>query len=238
MRVFKFGGSSLSDAERFLRAADIIASNAKQGEVAVVLSAPGKVTNNLVAVIESAVTTGSATQQISTLETVFSDLFKGLKTLEPGFDQQTLTAKLATTIEQLQQYVHGIRLLGLCPDNVYAKVISKGERLSIATMQSLLEAKGQPASLIDPVQYLYAEGDYLEAHVDIEISTQHFRNNPLPAGHVCIMPGFTAGNAQGELVTLGRNGSDYSAAVLAACLRADCCEIWTDVMVFIAVIRV
>ncbi|MDW2035517.1 aspartate kinase, partial [Vibrio sp. 665] len=42
-------------------------------------------------------------------------------------------------------------------------------------------------------------------------------------------PGFTAGNEKGELVTLGRNGSDYSAAVLAACLRADCCEIWTDV---------
>ncbi|MCD9522042.1 bifunctional aspartate kinase/homoserine dehydrogenase I [Photobacterium carnosum] len=229
MRVFKFGGSSLADAERFLRAADIIASNAKQGEVAVVLSAPGKVTNNLVAVIESAVTSGIATQQIAILETVFNDLFNGLKALEPAFDQPLLMAKLATTIEQLQQYVHGIRLLGLCPDNVYAKVISKGERLSIATMKSLLEAKGQAASLIDPIQYLHADGDYLEAHVDIEVSTQHFLNNPLPAGHVCIMPGFTAGNAQGELVTLGRNGSDYSAAVLAACLRADCCEIWTDV---------
>lgn len=229
MRVFKFGGSSLADAERFLRAADIIASNAKQGEVAVVLSAPGKVTNNLVAVIESAVTTGAATQQIATLATVFNDLFHGLKAREPKLDHQTLETKLATTIEQLQQYVHGIRLLGLCPDNVYAKVISKGERLSIVTMKLLLEAKGQAASLIDPVQYLHAEGDYLEAHVDIEVSTQHFQNNPLPADHVCIMPGFTAGNAQGELVTLGRNGSDYSAAVLAACLRADCCEIWTDV---------
>ncbi len=43
------------------------------------------------------------------------------------------------------------------------------------------------------------------------------------------MAGFTAGNEKGELVVLGRNGSDYSAAVLAACLRADCCEIWTDV---------
>ncbi|CEO40295.1 bifunctional aspartate kinase/homoserine dehydrogenase I [Photobacterium kishitanii] len=229
MRVFKFGGSSLADAERFLRAADIIASNAKQGDVAVVLSAPGKVTNNLVEVIDNAVATGIATQQIATLEAVFNDLFTGLKTLEPLFAQQSLTAKLASTIEQLQQYVHGIRLLGLCPDNVYAKIISKGERLSIVAMQSLLEAKGQAASLIDPVQYLYAAGDYLEAHVDIEISTQNFLNHPLPVGHVCIMPGFTAGNRQGELVTLGRNGSDYSAAVLAACLRADCCEIWTDV---------
>lgn len=65
--------------------------------------------------------------------------------------------------------------------------------------------------------------------VDVEISTQRFRQAPLPQQHVNIMPGFTAGNAQGELVCLGRNGSDYSAAVLAACLRADCCEIWTDV---------
>ena len=51
----------------------------------------------------------------------------------------------------------------------------------------------------------------------------------MPQGYVNIMPGFTAGNDKGELVTLGRNGSDYSAAVLAACLRAECCEIWTDV---------
>ncbi|NMS18633.1 bifunctional aspartate kinase/homoserine dehydrogenase I, partial [Vibrio parahaemolyticus] len=70
---------------------------------------------------------------------------------------------------------------------------------------------------------------HLEGMVDVDISTQNFRSKPLPAGHVHIMPGFTAGNKQGELVTLGRNGSDYSAAVLAACLRADCCEIWTDV---------
>ncbi|NMU75964.1 bifunctional aspartate kinase/homoserine dehydrogenase I, partial [Vibrio parahaemolyticus] len=78
-------------------------------------------------------------------------------------------------------------------------------------------------------EYLYAKGDHLEAMVDVDVSTQNFRQNPLPLGHVNIMPGFTAGNEKGELVTLGRNGSDYSAAVLAACLRADCCEIWTDV---------
>jgi aspartokinase/homoserine dehydrogenase 1 len=117
----------------------------------------------------------------------------------------------------------------MCPDNVNARIISKGERVSIQLMKAVLEAKGQPASLIDPVQYLFARGDHLEAMVDVEISTENFRQNPLPQDHVKIMPGFTAGNDKGELVTLGRNGSDYSAAVLAACLRADCCEIWTDV---------
>ncbi|WP_318475628.1 bifunctional aspartate kinase/homoserine dehydrogenase I [Photobacterium leiognathi] len=229
MRVFKFGGSSLADAERFLRAAEIIANNAQQGDVSVVLSAPGKVTNKLVSVIDNAVKTGDASLQLADLEQVFVELFSGLKTLEPGFDKAALDAKLASSLGQLKEYVHGIKLLGLCPDNVYATIISKGERISIAAMKAVLEAKGQPASLIDPVQYLYAEGSYLEAHVDIEISTQNFRRQPLPEGHVCIMPGFTAGNRKGELVTLGRNGSDYSAAVLAACLRADCCEIWTDV---------
>ena len=117
----------------------------------------------------------------------------------------------------------------MCPDNVNARIISKGERVSIQLMKAVLEAKGQPASLIDPIKYLYANGEHLEAMVDVEVSTQNFRQNPLPKGHVNIMPGFTAGNEEGELVTLGRNGSDYSAAVLAACLRADCCEIWTDV---------
>ncbi|WP_064605879.1 bifunctional aspartate kinase/homoserine dehydrogenase I [Photobacterium sp. J15] len=229
MRVLKFGGSSLADAERFSRAAEIITNNAQQGDVSVVLSAPGKVTNKLVSVIESTVNTGDAELQIADLESVFNELFSGLEALEPKLDRALLDAKLLSSLGQLRQYVHGMKLLGLCPDNVYAKVISKGERMSIVAMKALLEAKGQPASLIDPVAYLQANGDYLEAHVDIEVSTQNFKQNPLPEGHVNIMPGFTAGNEKGELVTLGRNGSDYSAAVLAACLRAECCEIWTDV---------
>lgn len=229
MRVFKFGGSSLADAERFLRAADIIANNVQQGDVSVVLSAPGKVTNKLVSVVNSTINTGDAELQLADLEAVFTSLFEGLLVLEPKFDKALLDAKLASSLGQLKQYVHGMKLLGLCPDNVYAKVISKGERLSIVAMKALLEAKGLAASLIDPVEYLLAHGDYLEAHVDIEVSTENFKRNPLPQGHVNIMPGFTAGNSKGELVTLGRNGSDYSAAVLAACLRAECCEIWTDV---------
>lgn len=229
MRVLKFGGSSLADAERFARAADIIVNNAQQGAVSVVLSAPGKVTNKLVAVIESSVQHGEAELQLKDLEAVFNTLFAGLKAVDPGFDKAAIDAKLTSSLGQLKEYVHGIKLLGLCPDNVYAKIISKGERLSILAMQSLLQARGQAASLIDPVAYLLAEGNYLEAHVDIEASTQNFRNHPLADDHVHIMPGFTAGNEKGELVTLGRNGSDYSAAVLAACLRAECCEIWTDV---------
>ena len=65
--------------------------------------------------------------------------------------------------------------------------------------------------------------------MDIAESTLRIAAAAIPADHIVLMAGFTAGNDKGELVVLGRNGSDYSAAVLAACLRADCCEIWTDV---------
>lgn len=229
MRVLKFGGSSLADADRFLRAADIIANNAQQEEVAVVLSAPGKTTNKLVAVIEGALRNGEAELQINELEVSFKALFGDIQAVLPNIDGAAFDNQVKTSLSQLRQFVHGINLLGMCPNNVNARIISKGERVSIQLMKAVLEAKGQPAHLIDPVEYLYAKGDHLEAMVDVEVSTQNFRQNPLPQGHVNIMPGFTAGNEKGELVTLGRNGSDYSAAVLAACLRADCCEIWTDV---------
>ncbi|CAK4069467.1 MULTISPECIES: bifunctional aspartate kinase/homoserine dehydrogenase I [Vibrio] len=229
MRVLKFGGSSLADADRFLRAADIIANNAQQEEVAVVLSAPGKTTNKLVAVIEGALKNGEAELQIAELEDSFRDLFQDIKQVLPNIDGSGYDSQVKTSLTQLRQFVHGINLLGMCPDNVNARIISKGERVSIQLMKAVLEAKGQPANLIDPVEYLFARGEHLEAMVDVDISTQNFRQKPLPQGHVNIMPGFTAGNEKGELVTLGRNGSDYSAAVLAACLRADCCEIWTDV---------
>ncbi|MCG9229805.1 bifunctional aspartate kinase/homoserine dehydrogenase I [Vibrio diabolicus] len=229
MRVLKFGGSSLADADRFLRAADIIANNAQQEEVAVVLSAPGKTTNKLVAVIEGALRNGEAELQIKELDESFKTLFTQIQAVLPNIDGSAFDNQVKTSLSQLRQFVHGINLLGMCPNNVNARIISKGERVSIQLMKAVLEAKGQQASLIDPVEYLYAQGDHLEAMVDVDISTQNFRQKTLPQGHVNIMPGFTAGNEKGELVTLGRNGSDYSAAVLAACLRADCCEIWTDV---------
>ncbi|WP_341659646.1 bifunctional aspartate kinase/homoserine dehydrogenase I [Vibrio sp.] len=229
MRVLKFGGSSLADADRFLRAADIIANNSQQEEVSVVLSAPGKTTNKLVAVIDGTLKNGQVEAQIADLENSFQELYQEIKKSLPNMDGSDFDKQVKTSMNQLRQFVHGINLLGMCPSNVNARIISKGERISVQLMKAILEAKGQSASLIDPLKYLYAQGEHLEAMVDVEVSTQNFRQNPLPQGYVNIMPGFTAGNEKGELVTLGRNGSDYSAAVLAACLRAECCEIWTDV---------
>ncbi|NLS12268.1 bifunctional aspartate kinase/homoserine dehydrogenase I [Vibrio sp. SM6] len=229
MRVLKFGGSSLSDAERFLRAAEIIANNAQQENTAVVLSAPGKTTNKLVAVIETALAQGAVEPAVQELQASFAALSSAIAEQLPTIDLSEYHAQVTQSLDQLGKFVSGIRLLGMCPNNVNARIISKGERISIQLMRAVLRAKGHAVNLIDPVEYLLAHGDHLEAMVDVDASTQRFAQNPLPDNHVHIMPGFTAGNEDGELVTLGRNGSDYSAAILAACLRAECCEIWTDV---------
>lgn len=229
MRVLKFGGTSVANAERFLRVADILESNAKQGQVATVLSAPAKITNHLVAMIEKTISGQDAQPNISDAERIFSELLQGLAVRQPGFEYDRLHTIIELEFAQLKQMLHGVSLLGQCPDSINAAIICRGEKLSIAIMEALLQARGHQVSVIDPVEKLLAVGHYLESTVDIAESTRRIAASHIPVGNMILMAGFTAGNERGELVVLGRNGSDYSAAVLAACLRADCCEIWTDV---------
>ena len=229
MRVLKFGGTSVANAERFLRVADILESNAKQGQVATVLSAPAKITNHLVAMIEKTIGGQDALPNISDAERIFSELLKGLADAQPGFPVVELKGFVEKEFAQLKHVLHGISLLGQCPDSINAAIICRGEKLSIAIMAELLKARGHNVTVINPVEKLLAVGHYLESTVDITESTRRIAASRIPADHMILMAGFTAGNDKGELVVLGRNGSDYSAAVLAACLRADCCEIWTDV---------
>ncbi|MGL4861090.1 MAG: bifunctional aspartate kinase/homoserine dehydrogenase I [Enterobacteriaceae bacterium] len=229
MRVLKFGGTSVANAERVMRVADIIEDDARQEQVATVLSAPARITNHLVAMIDKTVAGQEILTHIDDAQTIFIDLLKGLQQLQPGFDYQRLQQMAEQELAQLKHVLHGVSLLGQCPDGVNALLISKGEKLSIAIMQSVLQARGFPVTVIDPVSNLLAYGHYLESTVDIAESSRRIAELNIPQDHIILMAGFTAGNEKGETVVLGRNGSDYSAAVLAACLRADCCEIWTDV---------
>ncbi|AIR60718.1 MULTISPECIES: bifunctional aspartate kinase/homoserine dehydrogenase I [Cedecea] len=229
MRVLKFGGTSVANAERFLRVADILESNAKQGQVATVLSAPAKITNHLVAMIEKTIGGQDAVPNISDAERIFAELLNGLAEAQPGFPLAELKGLVNQEFAQLKHVLHGISLLGQCPDSINAAIICRGEKLSIAIMSGVLQARGYQVTVIDPVEKLLAVGHYLDSSVDIAESTRRIAASRIPEDHMILMAGFTAGNDKGELVVLGRNGSDYSAAVLAACLRADCCEIWTDV---------
>lgn len=229
MRVLKFGGTSVANDQRVLNVAEIAESKLEDGQVALVLSAPAKITNHLVAMIEKTVEGKDVITHVNDAEQIFDTLLTGLRDKQPGFDYERLKKLTENEFAQIKQVLHGISLLGQCPDSINAAIICRGEKLSIAIMESVLTARGHKVTAIDPVKSLLAKGHYLESAVDISESTQRISALNIPADHIILMAGFTAGNEKNELVVLGRNGSDYSAAVLATCLRADCCEIWTDV---------
>ncbi|WP_118986685.1 bifunctional aspartate kinase/homoserine dehydrogenase I [Photorhabdus sp. CRCIA-P01] len=229
MRVLKFGGTSVANYQRVLSVADIAEKKLSQGGVALVLSAPAKITNHLVAMIEKTVAGQEIITHMHDAEQIFVDLLQGVAQAQPGFAYERLKMMVEQEFAQLKQVLHGISLLGQCPDSISASLICRGEKLSVAIMESVLQERGHKVTVIDPVENLLAQGHYLESTVDINESTKRIAALNIPDDHIVLMAGFTAGNDKGELVVLGRNGSDYSAAVLAACLRATCCEIWTDV---------
>lgn len=230
MKVMKFGGTSLANWQRFEMAADIVAESAKEESIAVVLSAPATVTNGLLAMVECALEKGDVAAALEKVESVFRQLYRdALVMIHDAAAEASLTHKLDAQLKDWKAKLDGIVLLGECPDTVRAEVVVAGERLSAALMIKVMEAKGLTSGLLDPRSLFLAHGTPAESVVDINVSKPRFSLLSLDDKRVWVMPGFTAANAEGKVVTLGRNGSDYSAAVLAACLDASSCEIWTDV---------
>ncbi|MDE8034293.1 bifunctional aspartate kinase/homoserine dehydrogenase I [Actinobacillus equuli subsp. equuli] len=229
MRVLKFGGTSLANPERFMQAADIIEKAHLKDQAAGVLSAPAKITNHLVAIVDKAIAGESFETNLKEATEIFHNIINGLYAVNNNVDREGLLALVEAELTQIQGVASEAAKTKALPDNVAATIHCRGEKLSIAMMQAWFEAKGYDVTRIDPVEKLLAHGSYLESSVDIAESTKRVDANSIPKKNVVLMAGFTAGNENGELVLLGRNGSDYSAACLAACLKADCCEIWTDV---------
>ncbi|WP_445777183.1 bifunctional aspartate kinase/homoserine dehydrogenase I [Shewanella sp.] len=230
MKVMKFGGTSLANWSRFSMAADIIAESSVTEPVATVLSAPATITNALLEMVDLAVSQQNYQSVLDHINHVFSSLFSEASASLLSVEQyELLSGKLAAQMSVWQGKLNGITLLGECPDSVRAQIVVTGERLSAALMEQVMLAKGLTSAQLDPVALFLGQGQPLESVVDIGVSKPRFALLPLDKHRVWVMPGFTAADAHGNVVTLGRNGSDYSAAVLAACLDASCCEIWTDV---------
>ena len=229
MRVLKFGGTSLANPERFSQAGELILQAHLKDQAAAVLSAPAKITNYLVALVDKTNKGEDKQQDVKEAKQIFENILSGLKQKNAKFDDENLRKVVQQEFDQIESTLSQFSPQSQCPDNINASIISRGEKLSIAMMAAWFEAQGYQVHVIDPVKQLLAQGEYLESSVDIEESTKRINAPSIPKQSVVLMAGFTAGNDKGELMVLGRNGSDYSAAVLAACLHADCCEIWTDV---------
>ncbi|QTM69307.1 bifunctional aspartate kinase/homoserine dehydrogenase I [Buchnera aphidicola (Hormaphis cornu)] len=229
MRILKFGGTSLANAKCFLNVVHILEKTIKEEKIAVVLSAPAKITNYLISSIQENLNNQSNFRNINNAQKIFRDLIYKLHNNQPSLSQETIFNNINDIFINLKKLLKQINTLKKCPENLKATIISQGEIISIYIMQALLQAKNHKTTVIDPVKTLLARGKQLDATIDILKSKDRIKNIDIPKHHIILMPGFIAGTKNKEIALLGRNGSDYSAAILAVCLNANSCEIWTDV---------
>ena len=220
MRVLKFGGSSLADFACLEQVAALAKTQLKD-EMLLVLSAPGGMTDSLVAL-------ASAAEQGQDFNPLWDGLVTRCNVLKAAVEEKQGTVQNWPDFNELKNKLDGIALIKCCPDKIRAFIISFGERVSVSLMQSLLADHN--AHYLQATDCIVSTGGHIDAEADLVASKARFQAvlKESPAT-VYIMPGFTASNDKGELTTLGRNGSDYSAAIAAACLEAQVCQIWTDV---------
>jgi aspartokinase/homoserine dehydrogenase 1 len=234
MRVLKFGGSSLASAERFRQVADIIKDKSQESKVAVVVSAPQGVTNHLVAMAENISDEAKLVTDLGHFKRAITTIIDDLSASINNFNHHHCEQALVNYEQQLSRYMQGATMLSYCPDHIRARIISTGERLSVAILDAALQALGLQVSLLVPEKFLFTNDSSLNAVADLVLSKERFSQEYVKLGQVALMPGFIGVSSDNKdnmpkVTTLGRNGSDYSAAVLAVCAQAECCEIWTDV---------
>jgi len=231
--VMKFGGTSVGSANALISATQII-RDAKQDwdRVVVVTSAMAGVTNLL---LDSA---ASASQgKVDSLREAESTLrakhFAAADALikDENLREQT-KAEINSLILSLIDLCKAIAVLGEASPRAMDAVASLGERMSIRLLSAVVNDAGITAKAIESSEFIVTNSHFQSAHPDFKITTEKTRSilNPLlDEGIIPITTGFIGATPDGVITTLGRGGSDYSAAIIGSVLPADDVWIWTDV---------
>ena len=222
--VLKFGGSSLKDASRLERVVERVRLQRSKTPVAVIVSAPGNLTNRILDVTRLA-ESGDAEavrRAVKELRVVLMESF--------GIAEPSVVAWIAETLETLEEYLTGVRILGECTPRMADELMSYGERFSSQLVAERLRRAGLSAQAVDARGFLRTDSRFGEASVERAETQQAIA--ALEASWSAITPvitGFIGADDRGRTTTLGREGSDYTAALVAHGLNAHQLEIWTDV---------
>lgn len=223
MKVLKFGGSSVSNSQNIKKVLEIITANSKDQKIAVVVSAFGKTTDQL---IKGAHLARAKNEEYKTIVTSLEKHhFDTIKELIPVQEQSAVISYTKQLLNHLETIYEGCFLLQELTPKTLAKVASFGELLS-----SYIIAKAAKTVVKDSRELIVASNNYLSAIVDFKATNknckEYFQKNDQ---RMTILPGFVARTPEGKTTTLGRGGSDYTAAILAAAMEAKELQIWTDV---------
>ncbi|CAL4319996.1 Bifunctional aspartokinase/homoserine dehydrogenase 1 [Buchnera aphidicola (Periphyllus testudinaceus)] len=229
INILKFGGTSLADAKKILFVSKIIEEKSRNNQIAVVLSAPAKITNYLEKLIKYSIKKNNFKKIILKIQNKFIKIIKKIFKKKNKIFFKKILKIIKKEIIFLEKTAKKIYNSNKCSKIIFAKIISKGEILCTNIVNNLLISKNLNTYLINPIKKIISTGNILESYADISLSTKKLKKINISSKKIILMPGFIAGNKKNQLVLLGRNGSDYSAAILSACFKANSCEIWTDV---------
>ncbi len=225
MRVFKFGGASVKEAEAVRNVAAIIRDHGDIHNLLVVVSAMGKTTNALEQLLDTYFQKKPYDTAIEAIKqyhlTILKDLFE-----EGHLAYTTLDYYIAKLKDTL---ANKINLEAF--DEAYDQVVSFGELISTNIIHLYLNSQAINSEWVDARQYIKTNNRWREGKVDLVWSESLIQKElvPILSEKIVITQGFLGGTIGGKTTTLGREGSDYSAALFAACLKAASATIWKDV---------
>lgn len=226
----KFGGTSVGDVAAFERVFNIVSTQIEKRPV-VVVSAMTKVTDALLAAFEMA-KKGDFAEGVALLEPHFDRHVEVSKHFIPEGSSNLFDAELQFARDELSDLLMRAARRSLPLSMLKDAIVSYGEQLSSRLLAEVLKAKGINARQMDARRLIVTDDEFGAAQPIWDETAELVRIELQPAiesGEVPIMGGFIAGNRAGETTTLGRGGSDYSAALVAAALNASELQIWTDV---------
>jgi len=238
MNVLKFGGSSLKTPSAVRGVAEIVLAARKREPVTVVVSAFQGVTNQL---LEAA---RQAERSDASFRKTFDEIARRHRTavasLVPASPPRGMRTSARTRaavdalLEELSSTLQGIHLLRHCPLRALDMTASFGERLSAVIVAAHINAR-YPAAFVDAREFLVTDDRFTDANVDFTRTNPRARrvfariDREYHGRVIPVVTGFIGATEDGQTTTIGRNGSDYSAAIVGAAIKASAIEIWTDV---------
>jgi len=228
MQVLKFGGTSVANADNISKVVAIVKESVKKDKTIVVVSALGGVTDLLLNAAALAAD-GDETYK-DKLNLVEQRHLEATKQLIPVTWQSQLLSLVKKSCNEIEDICNGIFLLRELTPRSKDRISSYGEWLSSQIISAKLKAEGVDNVWKDARELIVTNSNFTNAEVDF-LATHEQVNEFFPhqPASLFLIPGFIAANKNGITTTLGRGGSDYTAAIIASALTAKLLEIWTDV---------
>lgn len=228
MQVLKFGGSSVANAGNIKKVMDVVKEKITTGKTIVVVSALGGITDLLLKCSQLASEGNeSYKEQLAEIE---QRHLQAARELIPIHHQSSVLSFVKTQCNEIEDICNGIFLLKELSERTKDRMVSYGELLSSKIIASALQAENIETHWVDSAKLIRTNADYGNAVVNFPATNKNILEyiHEHPAG-LYLVPGFIASNEEGINTTLGRGGSDYTAAIYAAAVNAKVLEIWTDV---------